>query len=389
MQERYAELIISIQLRLSEGDNLTINTNARTMNFARLFAKKAVEVTKLPATIVETSLGQVLQTYPIDPIEKGLMRPDVKTSVLAHIVDLDEFPYAEDEDWNEPPHEVRTLAHYGHLADPVFLDRRISIPWANIPFPGTAWAASLLGHLVTIEEMWELFSTLMRLGEDWSPTYWAEQANLLTYREKILNTYPSGSISLKGSETELTGKQAAHTKWISGVFRLASGREYIPLLPTQSVHTSFALGSVNGKVVSASSFNLFGEAVEEAAFTIKEGKVVDYSAKRGKELLDQYFAVDEGARIVSGISLADSNTLECRYLKGLTHPHYKKECISLLHLGGVLVDTIIMGAEEEVLAGLAQSLAHLEIPLQGDITVKIEEPDGSIHAMIEEGSFTL
>jgi aminopeptidase len=389
MQERYAELIIAIQLRLSEGDSLTINTNARTMNFARLVARKATHVTKLPVTIVETSMGKVLQTYPIDPIEKRGMRPQVKTSVLAHIVDLDEFPYGEDEDWNEPSHEVRTLAHYGHLSDPVFLDRRISIPWANIPYPGTAWAASMLGRLVSIEEMWNLFGILMRLTSDWSPTYWTEQANVLSYREKILNTSLGKMISIKGSETELIGEQSPLTGWISGVFRLASGREYIPLLPVQSVHTAFKTGSTNGKVRAGSPFTLFGAPVTEAAFTIEDGVVVSYDAREGKEALKKYFEVDEGTKAVSGISLADSNTPECRYISRLVHPHYKKECRSILHLGGVLVDTIKAGTREDDLPDLGQSIAHLEIPLCHDITVEIREPDGSNKTIIAEGSFIL
>ncbi|NLZ77679.1 MAG: aminopeptidase, partial [Spirochaetales bacterium] len=317
MQERYADLVIAIQLRLGEGDSLTINTNARTMDFARFMAGKAAETTRLPVTIVETSMGKVLQTYPIDPVEKKIMRPQVKTSVLVHIVDLDEFPYGEDEDWKEPSFEVRTLAHYGHLADPVFLDRRISIPWANIPYPGTAWAASMLGRPVSREEMWDLFGILMRLTSDWSPTYWAEQANLLSYRKKLLNASSGRMIAIRGSETELRGEQSPLTGWISGVFRLPSGREYIPLLPIQSVHTAFKTGSVDGKVRSGSPFFLFGTPVTEATFMIEKGVVVSYDAQQGKEALEKYFEVDEGAKAVSGISLADSDTLECRYITRL------------------------------------------------------------------------
>ncbi|HOR80799.1 MAG: aminopeptidase [Spirochaetales bacterium] len=389
MQERYAELVIAIQLRLSEGDSLTINTNARTMSFARLVARKATEVTKLPVTIVETSMGKVLQTYPIDPVEKGVMRPQVRTSVLAHIVDLDEFPYDEDEDWNEPHHEVRTLAHYGHLSDPVFLDRRISIPWANIPYPGTAWAASMLGRPVSREEMWSLFGILMRLTSDWSPAYWAEQANVLSYREKLLNASSGRMISIKGSNTELIGEQSPLTGWISGVFRLPSGREYIPLLPVQSVHTAFKTGSVNGKIRSGAPFTLFGTPVTDAAFIIENGVVVSYDAREGKEALKKYFDVDAGTNAASGISLADSNTLECRYITRLVHPHYKKECRSILHLGGVLVDAIKAGTGEDDLFGLGQSIAHLEIPLAHDITVEMQKPDGSMKTIIAEGSFTV
>ncbi|NLZ76934.1 MAG: hypothetical protein GX911_03070, partial [Spirochaetales bacterium] len=80
---------------------------------------------------------------------------------------------------------------------------------------------------------------------------------------------------------------------------------------------------------------------------------------------------------------------ECRYITRLVHPHYKKECRSILHLGGVLVDAIKAGIGELDLSGLGQSIAHLEIPLSHDITVDVREPDGSMRTIIAEGSFTL
>lgn len=389
MDERYAEVIISIQLRLQEGDSLTINTNARTMNFARFLAKKAVEVTLLPVTIVETSLGKVLQTYPIEPVVKNLMRPEVATAVLAHIVDLDEFPYSEDEEWNEPTFEVRTLAHYGHLADPFFLDRRISIPWANIPYPGTAWAADLLGHLVTQEEMWDLFGRIMRLTDDWPATYWAEQANVITYRQKTINALKRGVVAIVGEGVSLVAHQHEHSTWIGGVFTLPSGRQYIPLLPIQALHTAFDSTSVHGVIEVEIPFTLFGQEVTEATFTIEEGVVVDYSASGGKAALDHYFGVDEGSKRVSAISIADSNTIECRYLTKLSHPHYKKECRSILHLGGVLVDTLPLGMDEEALRDVGQSIAHLDLPLPSNLTLCLRHEDGSESLIIENGSFTL
>ena len=169
--------------------------------------------------------------------------------------------------------------------------------------------------------MWNLFGIPDAAYSDWSPTYWAEQANVLSYREKILNASSGRMISIKGSETELVGEQSPLTGWISGVFRLASGREYIPLLPVQSVHTAFKTGSMNGKIRAGSPFALFGIPVTEAAFTIEDGVVVSYDAREGKEALKRYFEVDE-ERSVSGISLADSDT-RFRYISRLVHPTTK------------------------------------------------------------------
>lgn len=73
--ERYVRIIIDVQLKLVEGDNLSINTEARSMEFARSLAREAVLTTRLPVMIVETEAGKVIQAYPIDPKEKDLFDP--------------------------------------------------------------------------------------------------------------------------------------------------------------------------------------------------------------------------------------------------------------------------------------------------------------------------
>ena len=145
---RYARLVISAQLKLMEGDSLSINTESSTIQFARLLAKEATLSTRQTVMIVEINHGKVVQAYPIDPAEKEIFRPPVRTVVMCHLIDLDNKPYLSDIDLNQAKDEVTILAQYGMLSEPVFLDRRIAVPWANIPFPGYNWAAQLIGKQV-------------------------------------------------------------------------------------------------------------------------------------------------------------------------------------------------------------------------------------------------
>jgi aminopeptidase len=185
--KRYAQLIIDVQLKLTEGDSLSINTEAITMHFARLLARQACLTTRQSVTIVETNHGKVVQAYPIEPEEKEIFRPPVHTSVMCHLFDLDTIPYRTDTDFASVVGEVTAIAKFGHLSDPVFLDRRIAVPWANVPYPGLTWAAGLLGRTATEEEMWNLFSMLYRLDSGWNVSFWEEQGNVLEYRKKALN----------------------------------------------------------------------------------------------------------------------------------------------------------------------------------------------------------
>ncbi|MFA7560376.1 MAG: hypothetical protein WCY61_06625, partial [Sphaerochaeta sp.] len=61
----------------------------------------------------------------------------------------------------------------------------------------------------------------------------------------------------------------------------------------------------------------------------------------------------------------------------------------ILHFGGVLVDTLPLGMDDEALQGLGQSIAHLDLPLPSDFTLCLRHEDGSESLIIENGSFTL
>ncbi len=135
-----------------------------------------------------------------------------------------------------------------------------------------------------------------------------------------------------------------------------------------------------------------GKVVTEAFFTIEKGQVVSYSAKQGKEALDAFFAVDEGASVVSGLSLADNDTIESRYLKEAIHPHFNREITTSLVLGGFSLNTLTeQSTEEDINASrLGRSLVRLEIPMGGDsLTIQATDKQGVQTLLMNEGIFEL
>jgi aminopeptidase len=172
--KRYAQLIIDVQLKLTEGDSLSINTEAITMHFARLLARQACLTTRQSVTIVETNHGKVVQAYPIEPEEKEIFRPPVHTSVMCHLFDLDTIPYRTDTDFASVVGEVTAIAKFGHLSDRYSLDRRMPSPgpmWPTPALPGRQGCSAGPPE----EEMWNLFSILNLPGQRWNVSFWEEQ----------------------------------------------------------------------------------------------------------------------------------------------------------------------------------------------------------------------
>lgn len=386
--QRYARLIIEDQLRLESGESLSINTESSMMYFARLLAKMACEATLQVVNIVETNHGKVAQVLPMEPVEKEIFRPQMKGFVMCHLVDLDSRTYVSDEDPMLAKDEVTKLASYGLLSDPVFLDRRIAVPWANIPIPGLEWASQLLGHQCGEAEMWELFSSIYRLGDDYNLHFWAAQGNLLHYRKKKFNDLGLCSYALTGDGWELNAKQATNTQWAGGRVTLAGNRSFFPTLPMQSIHCSFNQESAQGTFASSRPFLLMGKEVCDATFTVEKGKVVAYDASKGIEALSAFFAIDEGALKVSEISVCDHDTIESRYMTRSIHSHFAKEITTCVILGGFSLDTLTNQITEEDVAdsALVQSLVRLEIPVGTHaLSVTAKTQDGDFFPIVEEG----
>jgi aminopeptidase len=388
--KRYARLIVTTQLKLESGDVLSINTEGRYRDFARILAKAACEATQQVVNIVETNHGKVAQVVQIDPAEPEIFRPEKKGPVMCHVFNLDDTPFSLDEEPASLASDVAKLGMFGLLAEPVFLDRKIAVPWANIPLPGPNWASLLLGEEATVAEMWELFAAIFRLGEQNPAYFWESQGNLLHFRKQKLNKLGPLELELTGSEWSLQTRTAPDTVWAGGVGTVPAGRQFIAHLPMQNVFASLDCTASNGTVTSSRPFMVLGKIVEDASFEIENGKVTSYRATRGKDALDAYFSVDEGASRVCELSLADEDTLESRYIPKGIHVHFNRATTTHLTLGGFDLATLTDQDSDEAIdnSHLSRSLVRLEVPV-GDnrFSVAAIDTEKDRHELVEEGIF--
>lgn len=388
--KRYARLIVQTQLRLESGDVLSINTEGRYRDFARILAKVACEATQQVVNIVETNHGKVAQVVQIDPQEPEIFRPEQKGPVMCHVFSLDDTPFSHEEEPASLAADVAMLGSFGLLSEPVFLDRRIAVPWANIPLPGPNWAAQLLDEEATALEMWQLFSTLFRLEDENAPYFWESQGNLLHFRKQKLNKLGPLELDLTGSGWSLRTKTAPQTCWAGGIDTVPSGRRFISHLPMQNIFASLDCSASSGTVVSSRPFLLFGQQVSDASFVVENGKVTSYDAREGKQALDAFFSIDEGALQVSELSFADENTLESRYLEKGVHVHFNRSMTTHIAFGGFDLSTLTTQHTDEDVdrSHLSRSLVRLEVPVgSSSFSATARNGEGDTYTLVEEGIF--
>ncbi len=350
----------------------------------------ASEVTMEPVNIVETREGRILQVYPIASSLSDAFRPPVKAYAMCHIVDLDSFPYLSDENPKDLVKDIVQLGKFGILADPPELERRISVPWANVPFPGPSWALQHLPSDATEGDMWKLFSRLFRLDSTKGSEFWQHQSAVINLRKRILDEHVRKRWEISSSDWHLEFAIARDTRWAGGETTLPGGRNFLSQLPLQHACASIDTQSTNGTFRSSRPFLLFGNLVKHAFFTIEQGKAVHWDAEQGKEALDAFFSIDEGARRVCEISLADEGTRENAELATLSHSLFGKATTTTIGFGGFQTDTLARQFSVEELEShhLGQSLVHLDVPVGStSLFVCAKDQDGGETSLMEEGVF--
>jgi len=390
-ETQYAELIIKRQLQLRRGESLSINTESSTIDFARLLAKLASEVTIEAVQIVETSGGRIKQVYPIEPKENEALRPKTTGYVMCHIVDLDDSPYYSEEKPADIAKDVVSLGKFGILAEPVELDRRLAFPWANIPYPGANWGLQYLGEDATEQDLWNLFSALFRLDDKNPDRFWESQGLMLSYRKRKLNALKPEHLEVIGDGWAFTCTLAKATQWAGGEQVAGKERKFFSTLPIQHLFATIDGTSANGTISSSRPFLLLGKQVSGATFTLKDGKAIAWSAEKGCDALDAFFAVDEGAKVLSELSIADEDTLESRHLSSGVHPLFNKSMTTHIGFGGFSLDTLSRHITEDELETfhLNQSLVRMDVPIGSrSLSVITIEADGSRHILMDEGIFS-
>ena len=91
--------------------------------------------------------------------------------------------------------------------------------------------------------------------------------------------------------------------WLGGSEYTPEGIEFIANMPTEEVFTLPKKTGVNGMVVSSKPLNYNGNLIEKFSLTFKDGKIVDFKAEKGYDILKSIIETDEGSYYLGEVAL--------------------------------------------------------------------------------------
>lgn len=316
--DKYAELAVKVGINLKEKEGLIITGNMDTLPLARKIMRKAYELGAKHVefqlnddemTLIRYEYGKdfVFQSFPqwkVDSLEA--MYKDNYHHIFISAPDPE---LLKDVDGDK----VALSQKSASLAMSSVMKYRMTgiTKWNIIAMPSIPWAKSVFPDLKDDEAMdalWEKIFQATRVDQEDPIQAWVEHdANIKKYRN-FLNLKQFQKLVMTGPGTDLQVVLADDHFWMGGSKESQAGASYVANMPTEEVFTTPHRLKVNGTLKATKPLSLNGKLVDDFGFTFKDGKVVDFYAEKGYEVLEKLMENDEGAKYLGEVALVQDDS---------------------------------------------------------------------------------
>ncbi len=313
MLEKYADLILKKGINLQKNQNVIIRTTTSAMELNRAIVKRAYElgafnvytdiaddeINRLYMSMAPEQALEKFYTWKIDGFVKMLKEDAAVISIACPNPDL----YKDvSSDRLGKYNKATSIANkeFGKVIS------NSEASWVVVACVTDAWAKKVFPELdlkEAKEKLWEKLFEATRINLDDPIDAWAKHSSSLINKCKIMNDYNFKNLKYKSKTCDLTIELAKNHVWQGGAEANKNGVEFIANIPTEEIFTVNNKFGINGYVKSTKPLNISGTMVTDFDFTFKDGKIVDFSAKTGYDVLKNYLDIDEGAKYIGEVAL--------------------------------------------------------------------------------------
>ena len=397
LKRKYAKFLIEGCLRLKEGDKLFIIGYNLIEDFIKLVIEEAnklgiVEIKTLindPFKQKELYLTKTYEEIIRNPIMDRTMYNDMAKNGYAFLSLSSTLPgFYEDVDAEllsrVSRYQMKSISEYKEY------QLKGLIKWNISAVPNSIWAKDLFGS-EDEDLLWNLIIDICLIREDNPVFSWKEKLMRLKKRADYLNQLKIDKLiyhNSLGTDLEI----GLPNGYLFQSADEGTGNGNIVNMPTEEVFTSPDRLRVKGRVYSSKPLLHNGNLIEDFWLEFREGKIIDYDAKKGKEILKGIIDTDEGSHYLGEVALVDyhspisltnvlfKNTLydenaSCHLAIGESFP----ECIQ---------DGLTKEKEELVLRGLNMSHEHVDFFIgTSDLEIKAVLQNGKEVVIMKDGDF--
>lgn len=312
--KKYAQLIVETGVNVQKGQTIVLQINVDQAPLARLISKEAYQL----------GAGNVIVQWNDDTIQRNFL-------IHADQINLKSIPkYKIDQtdDWvkkgasrisvvSSNPEALAgvdstRVATFQAASGKALKNLRKAtqankVSWTVVAAAGKEWAAKVFPTLKTSEEqvdaLWDQIFKTTRIYKEDPIKAWQEHDQKLASKAEELNKEQFTALHYTAPGTDLTvGLPKNHT-WEGAGSDNARGEKFMANMPTEEVFTAPDSRRVDGYVSSTKPLSYAGTTISGMKFTFEAGKVIDFSAEKGEDVLAKLLDTDEGARHLGEVAL--------------------------------------------------------------------------------------
>jgi aminopeptidase len=309
--ERYAELAVRVGANVEEGQNVFIASQIEHAPLARALTRAAYAAGARYVDVNYRDQHVRKAMIELGPDEALTYTPDwlkERAGAFAGAAMIATTGDPEPELLGDLDGERVGKAQMKEVTEIVrghMIARRIN--WSGVAYPNAGWANEMFGE-PDVERLWEAVAFCTRLDEPDPVAAWRDHMARLERRAATLNELQFDALRYRGPGTDFTIGLLGEARWMSALFHTASGREYVPNMPTEEIFTTPDRRRAEGTISSSLPLALLGDIVKGLKLTVKDGRIVNVDAEHGAELVRSQTSSDEGAAYFGELALVDGSS---------------------------------------------------------------------------------
>ncbi|MDD3831239.1 MAG: aminopeptidase [Clostridia bacterium] len=315
--KQFADLAIKIGVNLQPNQELNINSPIECAPIVRIMAQAAYDAgaksvsvkwsdEKLSRINIDNQSIETLQEIPDWIVQRANYIVD-KGCANISISAGDPSIYA-----GVDPVKLQKSSQATRKAIKYYYDKMMAnaCRWLVVSIPTKAWADKVFPNCEdSVDKLWDAIARTMRLDQDDPVKAWEEHIIRLNRRAKFMNDkdFEYVHMTSKNGTDLMVGLSEGHI-WCAAQEEAQDGIMFTANLPTEEIFTAPHKYKVNGVVHNALPLVDNGNIIDEFYVKFKDGKVVDYDAKQGKDALKNIIETDEGSCYLGEVALIGKNS---------------------------------------------------------------------------------
>ncbi len=313
--KKYATLTIQVGVNVQKNQLVVIRSNVECVLFVRELVKAAYEA-KAKNVIVEWSDDYVNKEY-YENVDEEVLK-DVPQYVIeknhyfvdqnACLISISSPTPGLMKDVDPNKIKLANIASQNKLGFFRKFTMSNATQWVVVAYPTLAWAKKVFPNCddeIAQDKLLEAILNASRVTKDNNPVEaWQEHMDRLAKHNDMLNKYAFDKLHFKNNlGTDLEVKLVDGHIWGGGGEYSQKGVYFAPNIPTEETFSMPHSHGVNGKVVATKPLNYQGKLIEDFYLIFKDGKVVDFDAKKEKETLKALLETDSGSSRLGEVAL--------------------------------------------------------------------------------------